>query len=131
MKPTRPPLRFHGGKFRIRDWILSFFPPHEVFVEPFGGGASIILSKQPARFEVYNDLDSEVINFFRILREQRDELIEMIQLTPWSREEQQAAFEPVGDPLERARRLYVRAWQTHRYRGRDGQTQRKKEVFPF
>jgi DNA adenine methylase len=110
---TRPALRYFGGKFRLASWIAEQFPPHTAYVEPFGGAANVILRKPPSTFEVYNDLDGEVTNFFRILRERSDELIRMIELTPYSREEQQLAFETSEDDLERARRLYIRCWQSH------------------
>jgi len=110
---TRPALRYYGGKFRLAKWIIGQFPPHVCYVEPFGGAGSIILRKQPSYHEIYNDLDGEVVNFFRVLRERGDELIHEIELTPWSREEQRLSFIPSNDDLERARRLYVRAWQTH------------------
>lgn len=110
--PVRPALRYHGGKFRIASQIIRHFPPHRGYVEPFGGGGSILFAKLPAAIEVYNDLDGDVVNFFRVFREQPDDLIRAIQLTPWARDEQRLSFEPAEDPLERARRLYVRAWQT-------------------
>lgn len=110
---THPALRYFGSKWRIAPWIISFFPPHGCYVEPFGGGGSVLLRKPPARYEIYNDLDGEVVNFFRVLRERSDELLRAIALTPYSHEEQELSFEPDhGDELERARRLYVRAWQT-------------------
>lgn len=121
MKVTRPALRYFGGKFRIAPWIISHFPPHTCYCEPYGGAASVLLVKQPSQFEFYNDIDGEIVNFFRVLRNRGDELIRQIELTPYSREEQEAALIPFGDELERARRFYVRSWQTivgadHRYR---------------
>lgn len=108
----RPALRYYGGKWRLAPWIVSYFPPHMCYVEPFCGAASVFLRKDPAEFEVLNDLDGDLINFFRVLRERTDELIQAIQLTPYSRAEYKAAFEqPSADPLERARRYYVAAWQ--------------------
>jgi DNA adenine methylase len=109
-----PALRYFGAKFRIAPWIIPQFPPHICYVEPFGGGCNILLRKPPSYNEVYNDLDGEVVNFFRILRDRSDELIRAIQLTPYAREEQCLGFDPsTGDDLERARRLYVRCWQSH------------------
>ena len=111
MTPSRPALRYYGGKWRIAPWILSHFPKHVCYVEPFGGGASVLLQKEPSRIEVYNDLDGEVVAFFRVLRERPQDLIRAIKLTPYSREEYKAAWEPATDELERARRLYVRSRQ--------------------
>lgn len=108
----RPALRYHGGKFKIAPWIISHFPPHECYVEPFGGAAGVLLRKPAVPFEIYNDLDGEVVRFFRVLRDHTEELIRRIELTPWSREEQRLSFEPTEDDLEAARRFYVRSWQT-------------------
>lgn len=108
----RPALRYHGGKWRIGKWILGFFPPHDCYVEPFGGGASVLLQKVPTVHEVYNDLSGSVVNFFRVLRECPETLINAIELTPYSRLEHQLAWEATEDPIESARRFYVRSWQS-------------------
>lgn len=108
---ARPPLRYYGSKWRLAPWIMSFFPPHECYVEPFGGGANVLLRKQPAEMEIYNDADGDVVNFFQILRTRTDEFIRAVQLTPHARDELMLAREPASDPLERARRFYVRSWQ--------------------
>ncbi len=113
LEVTRPALRYFGGKFRLAPWIIAQFPPHVTYVEPFGGGANVLLRKEVSYNEVYNDLDGEVVNFFRILRERPDDLIKTIKMTPYSREEQRLAFNAAEDNLERARRLYVRTWQSH------------------
>lgn len=115
--PTRPALRYHGGKWRLAPFILKHFPPHVCYVEPFGGAASVLLRKAPAFLEVYNDLGNDVVNFFRILRERPSELISAIDLTPYSRSEFLQAQETCADDLERARRFYVWSWQG---RGRGG-----------
>ncbi len=111
MTIKRPVLRYHGGKFRLSAWIRSFFPPHQVYVEPFGGAGSVLLTKVPSYAEVYNDLDGDVVNFFRVLRnpEQRAQLCELMALTPFSREEFENAYEPTEDPVERARHLAIRS----------------------
>lgn len=112
-------LRYFGGKALLAPWIISHFPPHECYVEPFGGGASVLLQKPPARYEVYNDGDGSVVNFFRVLRERPDEFLRAVALTPYAREEAERSCDPETDdpdgPLdavERARRFYVRSWQT-------------------
>lgn len=111
MSLKHPLIRYHGGKFRLADWIISHFPSHETYVEPFGGGASVLLSKLPSRMEVYNDLDSEVVNFFEVLRDQQlaEKLAEQIELTPYAREEFLNARVETNDKVELARRLVVRA----------------------
>jgi DNA adenine methylase len=111
MTPTRPALRYHGGKFRLAPWIMQFFPPHACYVEPFGGAAGVLLQKPRVYAEVYNDLDGDVVNFFRVVRDPklRADLIEACRLTPYAREEFNQAYEPTDDPLERARRVCIRA----------------------
>lgn len=106
-----PLIRYHGGKFRIADWIISQFPRHKTYVEPFGGGGSVLLCKEPSQIEVYNDIDSEVVNLFRVLRnaEQRQQLEQQLYLTPFSRTEFYQAYEDTDCPVEKARRMIIRA----------------------
>lgn len=110
MTVTRPALRYHGGKFRLAPWIIQHLPPHRCYVEPFGGGASVLLSKPRAYAEVYNDLDGEVVNLFRVARDHSDALVRAIELTPFSRKEFEQAYEPTDDPIEGARRTAVRSF---------------------
>jgi len=106
----RPPVRYVGGKWLLAEWIIGFFPPHDHYVEPFCGGASVLFRKYPSSIETINDLDGEIVNFFRVLRERPAELIESLELTPYAREELQVAWEPVpNNPVEQARRFYVRS----------------------
>ena len=108
----RPVLRYHGSKWRIAPRILKYFPPHRIYVEAFGGGASLLLRKQPSKIEIYNDLDGEVVNLFRVLRDpqMRDALVLALELTPYARAEYVASFEHSDDPVESARRLVTRAY---------------------
>lgn len=120
---TRPALRYYGGKWRIAPWIISHFPDHFVYVEPFGGAGSVLLRKEPSASEVLNDIDGNVVNYFRVLRERTSELKRAIEFTPFSRAEVYASCEPSDDPLEAARRFHVRAWQTQHgapHMGRNG-----------
>lgn len=82
------PLRWLGGKGRIVDWILSHFPPHERYLEPFGGGAAVLFAKQPSVSETYNDLDSSLVNFFRVLKDESKckKLRQTLEYTPYARE---------------------------------------------
>ena len=110
-KPSRPVLRWHGGKWLLAPWIIEHFPPHRVYVEPFACPSSVLLRKQKAYCEVYNDLDDDVVNLFRLLRQSdADRLVDLIRLTPFAREEFVAAYEVCSDPLEQARRLIVRSF---------------------
>lgn len=110
--PSRPVLRWHGGKWLLAPWILKHIPPHRTYVEPFGGAASVLLRKAPSYAEIYNDLDGEVVNLFRILRkpEGAARLIEHLKLTPFAREEFHLSYLPTRDAVERARRLIVRSF---------------------
>lgn len=113
----RPALRYHGGKWRLAPWIISFFPEHRIYVEPFGGGASVLIRKPASYLEVYNDINLEIQTFFRVLRERPEDLLKAIQLTPYHRAEYVDAQAPTADDLETARRVYIQCWQG---RGRAG-----------
>src|SRR5438046_8190266 len=77
---------YYGGKFSHLDFILPHLPNHYThYCEPFGGSGAILINRDPAVIETYNDLDSEVVNFFRCLRDKHEELIRAISLTPFSR----------------------------------------------
>jgi DNA adenine methylase len=111
LAPLRPALRYHGGKFRLAPWILKHFPPHRCYVEPFGGAAGVLLLKPRSPAEVYNDLDGDVVNFFRVVRDPltRKALRHACVFTPYARAEFDQAWEQTDDPVERARRTAVRA----------------------
>jgi len=105
---------WYGGKFSHLDWLLPLLPPAHHYCEPFAGSAAVLLNRPPAPVETYNDIDGEVVNFFRVLRDHHDELIRAIALTPFAREEYHQAIyytNGVGE-VERARRFYIRARQT-------------------
>ena len=106
---------WYGGKFSHLDWLLPLLPKCHHYCEPFAGSAAVLINRPPAPVETYNDIDGDVVNFFRILRDQHDELIRAIALTPFSREEYHLAIygyeDGIGD-VERARRFYIRARQT-------------------
>lgn len=109
--PTRPVLRYHGGKARLRSWIISHFPPHRTYVEPFGGAASVLMGKPRSYDEVYGELDDEICNVFRVLRNPvlRERLTEACALTPFARAEFVLSYEPHPDPVEQARRTVFRS----------------------
>ena len=112
---TRPALRWHGGKWKLAPWIISHFPDHRIYVEPFGGAASVLLRKRRAYAEIYNDLDDWVVNLFRVFRDETmaARLVEQLRLTPFARTEFECGRElgeTVGDPVELARRLVVRSF---------------------
>ena len=104
---------WYGGKFSHLDWLLPLLPACHHYCEPFAGSAAVLLNRSSSAVETYNDLDGEVANFFRVLRDHKDQLVEKIGLTPFSREEFGLACEYDTNlgPVERARRFYVRARQ--------------------
>ena len=108
--PKRPVLRYYGGKWKLAPWIISHFPEHKNYVEPCGGAASVLLQKPRSPLETYNDIDGNVVNFFRVLRDKPDELIRKIRLTPWARAEYELSLTVNGDDVERARRFFVKQW---------------------
>lgn len=107
---------WYGGKFSHLNWLLPLLPKCEHYCEPFGGSAAVLLNREPSAVETYNDLDNEVVNFFRVLRNQKDNLIYSIVMTPFSREEFELAIktnykDPEISDLEKARRFFVKARQ--------------------
>ena len=110
MTVERPIVRYHGGKWMLAPWIVSFFPTHRVYVEPFGGGGSVLLRKPRSYAEVYNDLDGEIVNLFRVARDRGEELRRALELTPYAREEFVLSYTPSEEPVEQARRTVIRAF---------------------
>ena len=122
-KVRRPVLRYHGGKWMLAPWIISHFPDHRIYVEPFGGAASVLIRKPRAYAEIYNDMDDDVVNLFRVLRSNdAQRLIDDLQKTPFSRSEFESAYGETDDLVERARRLIIRSFMGF---GSDGCTGKK------
>ena len=115
LEMKRPPLRYHGGKWRLAPWIIEQMPEHNAYVEVFGGGAGVLLRKERSRIEIYNDLEKEVVNFFQVLRDEvlSEHLVKQIGLTPFSRDEFEASYEPSEGSIERARKFVVRCAMGH------------------
>jgi len=108
-------LRWYGGKFHIAQEIIKFFPEHRIYVEVFGGGASILFQKKPSILEIYNDIDHGLVNFFKVLRENSEELQKKLKLTPYAREEFEQCrlkWREEGDEIEKARMWFVIARQS-------------------
>jgi DNA adenine methylase len=118
LKPTREvprsALRYFGGKWALAPWIIDHMPQHRVYVEPFGGAASVLLRKPRSRVEVYNELDDEIVGIFRVIQNpvQCRELIKRLRRTPYSRREFERAFEISTEPVERARRAIIRCYMS-------------------
>lgn len=110
-----PILKYPGAKWRLAPWIVSYFPEHRAYVEPFCGSAAVFFSKSPARNEVLNDSFGSIVNLFRVLRDSPDELIRRIDLSPWAREEYELSEQHphTDDLIENARLFLIRCWQAH------------------
>ena len=117
LKKLRPPVKWHGGKHYLCHRIIEHFCAHETYVEPFGGGASVLLNKTPAPVECYNDLDWRITRLFRVIRDHGDELGRRLALTPYSEVEFDDALVPSEDEIEQARRDFVRWRQSIGGRG--------------
>lgn len=110
----RAVFRYPGSKWSIANWIIAHFPEgyeKMVYLEPFVGSGAVFFNKQPGSVETINDLESEIVNLFQVLRDQPDELKRVLDLTPYSREEYDRSFEPCDDPVEKARRYMVKTTQ--------------------
>ena len=111
MSVRRPALRYHGGKWILAPWIIGHFPRHRVYVEPYGGAGSVLLRKPRSYAEIYNDLDGEIVNVFRILQDdsRAERLRRLLTVTPFSRDEYRMSFAVSEDPVEQARRTIIRS----------------------
>jgi DNA adenine methylase len=109
---ARSVLRYFGGKWALAPWIVDNMPAHRVYVEPFGGAASVLLRKPRSKIEVYNDLDDEIVGVFHVLQDpvSCQCLIRLLKRTPYARREFEQAFTAATDPVIRAQRAIVRAY---------------------
>lgn len=127
MATLKPVLKYPGSKATLAPWIVQHFPAHTHYLEPYCGSAAVFFAKPPSEHEILNDLNSSIVNLFRMLRNraQTEELARLIELTPWSEEEFvdcECSYEDGPDPVENARRFLVRCWMAHgvRFRGGNG-----------
>lgn len=113
VRVDRPLLRYFGGKWQMRHWIISHFPEHRFYAEPFAGAASVLLAKPPSPDgEIINDLNGDVINLFRVMQnaEQSAELMRKLDWTPYAAAELKLSQEASTDPVERSRRMLIRSF---------------------
>lgn len=96
----KPPFAYYGGKTLLAERIVSLFPAHRHYVEPFAGSLAVLLAKQPARHETVNDIDGELVTFWRVLRDRPAELLRRCALTPHARAEHRATRTPDPDEDE-------------------------------
>lgn len=111
-------LNYPGAKWSLADWIISFIPKHHTYIEPYFGSGAVFFSKSPSPIETINDLDNNIYNLFKIIREVPEELARVIEATPYSRHEYDLTFEQ-SEPqneIEKARRFLVQCWQGHGFR---------------
>jgi DNA adenine methylase len=110
-------LSYYGSKCRLAAEIIAEFPPHHCFVEACGGSAAVTLAKPPSKVEVVNDIDRDLVNYYRVLRDRPEALVRLLMLTPYARTEHhdcRASFtDPSLDPVECARRYFVSACQSY------------------
>lgn len=113
--PIKPILKYPGAKWTLAPWIVSFFPEHKHYIEPFAGSAAVFFTKSPEQHEVLNDLNGHIVNFFEVLRTRTEELAKAVMLSPFSEAEYNRIERNLsdGDELEQARRFVVRSWQAH------------------
>ncbi|WP_337981041.1 DNA adenine methylase [Lysinibacillus sp. JNUCC-52] len=106
-------LNYVGSKWNLASWIVIQMPEHEVYLEPFFGSGAVLFNKPPARIETINDLDGNIVNLFKVIRDQPEQLAQQIQLTPYSRQEYNESFAALKgelNALERARVFLIRCW---------------------
>jgi DNA adenine methylase len=122
MSGVQTPLRYHGSKKGLSETLISLLPHTHTYIEPFGGGAAVLITKRPAPVEIYNDLDDEVVNFFQVVRDHGEEFQRRLKLTPYARTEFEACVKaPISeDNIEMARRFFVRCRQSFSGRMVDG-----------
>lgn len=116
-RPTvKPPFAYYGGKTTLAEQIAGLLPEHDHYVEPFAGSLAVLLAKSPSRQETVNDLDRDLVSFWRVLRDRPLDLEMATQFTPHSRDEFETSkhLEDVDD-LERARRTWVRLTQSRQH----------------
>ena len=112
MTVGRTPLTYYGGKQKLAAQIVALMPPHVAYLEPFAGGAAVLFAKPPAERETLNDIDGQIMRFWRALRDQPEALASAVALTPYGREEWRDSCEPAEDDVEAARRLLANVDQS-------------------
>ena len=106
-------MPYSGGKQRVAEKIAALLPPHKSYIEPFAGALSVLLAKPPSEMETVNDIDGDLVVFWRVLRDRPEELARVCALTPHSRAEYRASWDRPDalDDVERARRVWVHLTQ--------------------
>ena len=89
-------LHYPGSKWSLAPWIISHMPPHQTYLEPYFGSGAVFFSKEPSPLETINDLDGDVVNLFRVIRDRPDELARLVYWTPYSRQEYYNSYQSGG-----------------------------------
>lgn len=107
-------LHYPGSKWSMAEWIISYMPEHTTYLEPFFGSGAVLFNKQPAALETVNDINGDVVNLFRVVRDNPEDLAEAVRMTPYARDEYIASHQDATTDIEKARRFLVRCWQSIR-----------------
>jgi len=105
-----PVLKYPGSKWTLADWIIEHIPNHRIYLEPYFGSGAIFFNKTPSEIETINDVSGDVVNLFKVIRDTPELLAELVNFTPWSRDEYYLSYEKTGNNLEDARRFLIRCW---------------------
>lgn len=105
-------LHYPGSKWLMADWIIERMPKHMGYLEPFFGSGAVFFNKTPAKLETVNDLNGNIVNLFKVIREKPEELAQKIHWTPYARDEYELSYEMIENDVEKARRFMVRCWMS-------------------
>jgi DNA adenine methylase len=110
---VKPILKYPGAKWKLANWIIEQMPKHHVYLEPYFGSGAVLFNKEPSKIETINDINDDIINFFKVCREHPNELATLINLTPWAKEEYNNSYiiNNTDSDIEKARKFMVRCWQ--------------------
>lgn len=120
-------IRYPGSKWRIADWIISFFPAHKSYVEPFFGSGGVLFNKTRSSIETVNDIDGDVINFFEQVQKDPERLAEKLYYIPYARQIYEQCFEPTDNDLQKAVNFCIRCQMGYGVR-LNGKTGWKRDV---
>lgn len=110
-------IKYPGSKWSLASWIISFFPPHHSYLEPYFGSGAVLFNKQRSNIETVNDLDGNVVNLFEWIKKDPERLAHEIYYTPYARQVYEDAFsaEPEGSFFQ-AVNFYIRLNMGHGFR---------------
>lgn len=113
-------IKYPGSKWRIADWIISFFPEHHSYLEPFFGSGAVLFNKERSHIETINDMDGDVVNFFDWVKRDPERLASAVWKTPYSRKEYDRSFQKQKDDFQRALSFCVKLNMGHGFRTSGG-----------